>query len=70
MCIRDRGEDDEPGTGALMLAGSEWAMLDYRDKLALDPETVEVLGLLGGPLERRDAGQFRALLREGGGRRG
>eukprot|EP00959_Pyramimonas_sp_CCMP1952_P433297 9073587-Pyramimonas_sp.AAC.1 len=26
-----------------MLAGSEWAMLDYREKLALDPETVEVL---------------------------
>eukprot|EP00959_Pyramimonas_sp_CCMP1952_P144900 3033116-Pyramimonas_sp.AAC.1 len=29
--------------GALVLAGAEWTMLDYGDKLALDPETVEAL---------------------------
>ena len=37
------GEDDEPGHGILTLAGLEWAMLDYRDKLALDDETVAAL---------------------------
>eukprot|EP00959_Pyramimonas_sp_CCMP1952_P422921 8859156-Pyramimonas_sp.AAC.1 len=35
------GEGDEPGTVTLTLAGATWAMLDYRDKPALDPETVE-----------------------------
>eukprot|EP00959_Pyramimonas_sp_CCMP1952_P438207 9173891-Pyramimonas_sp.AAC.1 len=34
-------EDDETGTGTLILAGATWTMLDYRDKLALDPGTAE-----------------------------
>ena len=37
------GADDEPGRGFVKLAGKDWRMLDYRDRLALDTDITGAL---------------------------